>query len=201
MVDSSMKKNLGRQITHRGLESSESIYFPPCDRVESTTLKSGWGSKDKIWSWSDLLEFVFPVHASPRYHEMATKFMEFMSENLQCYDESQNLFGIVGEDISRFVKENNYSSSSFYAYCLKKLHSCGIIERRRISRARRSDSGSWMGKMVLSLSSQFATHLSLLARWSTMLSETAKQNCKKKSLQSSSIDVEPDPTESDLDEE
>ena len=188
-----MKKSLGRQITHRGLESSESIYFPPVDRIEDTTGKTGWGNKDKIWSWNNLIEFVFPVNASPKYHEMATKFMEFLCENLQYDDEK--LIGITGEDVSRFVKENNFSSSSFYSYVLRKMLHVGLLERRRLERSRRFDTGSWSGRMLLQPSEQFITHLNRIADWNMKLLVTAKENCKKKSSQLARMEVEPNPIE------
>jgi len=197
-----MKKNLGRQITHRGIESSESIYFPPVSRIEDTTNKTGWGSKDKIWTWEDLIEFIFPKNASPKYNQMAVKFMTFLADNIEFNTDSQKIIGITGEQISEFVKQNGYSSSTFYAYILRKLHNCGLIERRREERKRRSDSGSWCGKMVLTLSEQFLLHLNRISEWNKRLLETSKEHAKKKMASDlARMEVEPNPTESNLDEE
>jgi hypothetical protein len=195
-----VSKNLGRtSVPNRGLKSSESIYFPSVSRTQNSTYAIGWKSDKEIWSWDYLIEFIFPTHASPKYHLMATRFMEFLAENIQYDEETEKLVGISGEQISEFIKKNNFSSSSFYAYCLKKMLHVGLLERRRLERTRRVDTGSWCGKMLLTLSEQFLLHLNRISEWNLRLLTTAKENAKKKlkSSQIAKVNNEPDLTDED----
>jgi DNA-binding PadR family transcriptional regulator len=196
------KKSLGRtQIPNRGIPSNEALCFPPMSRTSDTTDRLGWKSFNSSWHIEDVIKHVFPPTASPKYFAMATEFMRFLFDNLQFDEESKTVVGLTGEEISNFVKKNNFSSGSFYGYVLRKLHNCGLIERRREERKRRSDTGSWTGRMVLQPSRQFITHLTGLAHWYELILNDAEDNAKKKSSQMTSVEIEGDPTESDLDEE
>ncbi len=114
------KKEQG--ISSRGVPSSLSLYFPPYNSEEIRSFQDDSESLTKnLWSLQEVANFVFSKKYQPKYYEIASKFLFYLSEKLQ----------LSGDEISLFVKENNISKATFYNRVLPRLRRVGMIKIER----------------------------------------------------------------------
>ncbi|MFH1784864.1 MAG: hypothetical protein ABH842_00400 [Candidatus Micrarchaeota archaeon] len=111
-----------KQITSRGVPSSESIYLP---RHDSHEVRSFQDKNENItrnaWNIDELANFIFSKQYQPRYYEIATSFLKTLCEKTH----------MTGEETSEFVKTNNISKATFYNRVLPRLKRVGMIKVER----------------------------------------------------------------------
>jgi hypothetical protein len=111
-----------KQISSRGVPSSESIYLP---RHDSDELRSFQDKNEAItrnaWSVEELTNFIFSKKYQPKYYEIALGFLTILSDKTQ----------VNGDEIAAFVRTNNVSKATFYNRVLPRLKRVGMIKVER----------------------------------------------------------------------
>lgn len=150
-----------KPILSRGIPSKQSLFLPRHDG-KIINMKGGLNN-NIIWSVDDVIDFIFPKIYQPRYHEVATSFVEFLLKE-----------GMIdSEKISKFLKDNNYSKATLENIIIPKLVSFGLIKREREQ--------SLKGKsrhLILSDSLIFSNYLARISNAWNMLVSTARQKRK-----------------------
>ena len=136
-----------KDITSRGVPSKFSFYLPPHYSKEVRTFQSDEETPTRnLWNVEEVLNFLFPKAFQPKYHSIAVLFINFLAER----------FSITGEEIARFVKQNDISKATFYNRVLPKLKRSGMVKVERIAVEKGSSKRS---KMKISLSKTFGNYL------------------------------------------
>lgn len=111
-----------RQISSRGVPSSESIYLP---RHDSDELRSFQDKNENLtrnpWNIEELTNFIFSKKYQPKYYEIALGFLNLLSEKTQ----------VSGEEIAAYVKNNDISKATFYNRVLPRLKRVGMVKVER----------------------------------------------------------------------
>ena len=111
-----------KQITSRGVPSSESIYLP---RHDSEELRSFQDKNENLtrnpWSVEELTNFIFSKKYQPKYFEIALGFVNLLSEKTN----------VSGEDIAAYVRNNGISKATFYNRVLPRLKRVGMVKVER----------------------------------------------------------------------
>ena len=111
-----------KQITSRGVPSSESIYLP---RHDSDELRSFQDKNENLtrnpWNVEELTNFIFSKKYQPKYYEIALGFLNLLSEKTQ----------VSGEEIASYVKSNDISKATFYNRVLPRLKRVGMVKVER----------------------------------------------------------------------
>jgi len=147
----------------KGIRSKDSLYLPPHDGKFITD--KGGLNKNIIWSAKDVIDFIFPEIYQPKYNEIAVKFINFVLE----YEKTGK------EEISLFLKNNNYSRSTLENVIIPKLVRFGLLKRER----EQAKSGK-NRYLVLSDSLTFSNYLERIASAWNMIVLTARQKRKTK---------------------
>ncbi len=142
----------------RGIKSRNALYLPPHDG-KFISDKGGF-DKNIIWNIEDIVDFIFPKIYQPKYNEIGIKFLNFVL----TYEK------IGKEEISKFLKENNYSRSTLENKIIPKLVDFGLLKRER------EPSKSGKGRyLVLSDSLTFSNYLEKISSAWSMIVLTARQ--------------------------
>ncbi|MEW6036581.1 MAG: hypothetical protein AB1529_08275 [Candidatus Micrarchaeota archaeon] len=112
----------GRQISSRGVPSSESIYLP---RHDSEELRSFQDRNETItrntWNVDEVANFIFSKKYQPKYYEIALGFLRLLAEKTQ----------VSGEETAEFVRSGCISKATFYNRVLPRLKRVGMIKVER----------------------------------------------------------------------
>ncbi|PKP58161.1 MAG: hypothetical protein CVT89_03310 [Candidatus Altiarchaeales archaeon HGW-Altiarchaeales-2] len=147
----------------KGIKSKESLYLP---RHDGKFISDKGGlDKNIFWNVEDVIDFIFPKIYQPKYNEIAVKFINFVLE----YEKTGK------EEISKFLKDNNYSRSTLENELIPKMVSFGLLKRER-EQAKYGKSRY----LVLSDSLTFSNYLERIASAWTMVVLTARQKRKVK---------------------
>jgi hypothetical protein len=111
-----------KQITSRGVPSSESIYLP---RYDSEELRSFQDKNENLtrnpWNVEELTNFIFSKKYQPKYYEIALGFITLLSEKTN----------VSGEEIAAYVRNNSISKATFYNRVLPRLKRIGMVKVER----------------------------------------------------------------------
>ncbi|MFH1520212.1 MAG: hypothetical protein ABID61_01060 [Candidatus Micrarchaeota archaeon] len=111
-----------KQITSRGVPSSESIYLP---RHDSHELRSFQDKNENMtrnaWNAEELANFIFSKQYQPKYYEVAVGFLDVLCKKTQ----------MTGEETAEFVKKNGISKATFYNRVLPRLKRVGMVKVER----------------------------------------------------------------------
>ena len=111
-----------KQITSRGVPSSESIYLP---RHDSDELRSFQDKNENLtrnpWNVEELTNFIFSKKYQPTYYETALGFLKLLCEKTR----------LSGDETAEFVKNNGISKATFYNRVLPRLKRVGMIKVER----------------------------------------------------------------------
>lgn len=111
-----------KQITSRGVPSSESIYLPRHDSTDIRTFEDKNENPTRnIWNIEEITNLIFSAKYQPKYHSIALGFLKLLIEKVQ----------IGGEEISNYVKTNSISKATFYNRVLPRLKRIGMIKVER----------------------------------------------------------------------
>jgi hypothetical protein len=111
-----------KQISSRGVPSSESIYLPRYDSSELRSFQDKNGHITRnIWNIEEVTNFIFSQKYQPKYYEIALAFL-----NLLC-----NKTKLEGDEIAEFIKTNSISKATFYNRVLPRLKRIGMIKVER----------------------------------------------------------------------
>ena len=136
-------------ITTRGIPSKESLYLPPYYSSEIRKFQDdNENPLRNYWNLEEIVNFVFPKKYQPKYHEIATKFMELVANKLK----------LEGKEISNFIKENNISKATFYNRVLPRLKRVGMIKVERQTVISEKNKQKYR-PMVVSLSKTFGNYI------------------------------------------
>lgn len=103
----------------RGIPSDESLWMP---RHYGKEIKEKGGLEEGIiWSIDDVADFVFPKAYQPKYYRVAVDFLNLVLENEK----------VSKDEISKFLKENNYSRSTLENKVIPKVVRFGLVKRER----------------------------------------------------------------------
>lgn len=103
----------------RGIPADESLYLP---RHYGKEVKAKGGLDGEIiWEVDDVVDFVFPRVYQPKYYEVALSFLRLILENDR----------VSKDEISDFLKRNNYSRSTLENKVIPKLVRVGLVKRER----------------------------------------------------------------------
>jgi hypothetical protein len=155
-----------KETNWKGIPTKCAMHFPE---------KGGRKFGNKIWDsgfrWSvdDLLEFLFPSHKMPKFHEVAVEYLKFL---LQTGKNTEN-----GK--KEFCQRKGYSMNTLRKNIIPKLYRFGLIHRTR----KLPKNGAWniksTRKSIEQESLQFSTMLRKMAdEWETMV-ETARLRRQK----------------------
>lgn len=147
-----------RPPSSHGIPVAESLWLP--SHYGRDVKDKGGLDKTVIWGASDVVDFIFPAKYQPKYHEVAVKFIELLL--------SSDV--VTKREISRFLKENEYSRATLENKVIPKLVRFGLIQREREYKA-----GIGKGRsLVLSDSLTFTNYLERVAFAWNMLVSTAR---------------------------
>ena len=111
-----------KTISSRGVPSSESIYLPRHDSQELRTFQDKNESMTRnTWTLEEVTNFVFSKKYQPKYHEIASSFLNILGEKTQ----------MNGDEIAAFVKNNGISKATFYNRVLPRLKRVGMVKVER----------------------------------------------------------------------
>ena len=111
-----------KQISSRGVPSSESVYLPRHDSPELRTFQDkNEGLTRNTWSLEEVVNFIFSKKYQPKYHEIALGFLELLTKKTH----------VNGEQIADYVKSNDVSKATFYNRVLPRLKRVGMIKVER----------------------------------------------------------------------
>jgi hypothetical protein len=112
----------GRQISSRGVPSSESIYLP---RHDSDELRSFQDKNETItrnlWNPEELTNFIFSKRYQPKYYEIAFGFISMLVAKTM----------VSGDETAAYVRDNGISKATFYNRVLPRLKRVGMIKVER----------------------------------------------------------------------
>jgi len=146
-----------KESNWKGIPSKCALYFPE---------KGGRKFGNKIWDsgfrWSikDLLEFLFPSHKMPVFHELGVEYLTFL------LDEGKN----TENGKKDFCRRKGYSMNTLRKNIIPKLYRFGLIHRsRKLPKTVRWNIKS-KRKSFEQESLQFSTMLRKMAdEWETMV--------------------------------
>jgi hypothetical protein len=111
-----------KQISSRGVPSSESIYLPRFDSPELRSFQDqNEGMTRNLWNMEEITNFIFSKKYQPTYFSIALSFLKLLGE--------QTVLG--GDEIASFVKSNGISKATFYNRVLPRLKRVGMIKVER----------------------------------------------------------------------
>ncbi len=110
-----------RGVRTRGVPSKFAFYLPPHYSSEVRKFEDGESPTRNIWHLEEIINFVFPEKYQPTYHQIALKFLNYLTKHGK----------ISGHEIAAFVKDNNISKATFYNRVLPKLKRVGMIKVSR----------------------------------------------------------------------
>lgn len=152
-----------KPILSRGIPSKNSLFLP---RHDGKIMNAKGGLNNNIiWNVEDVVDFIFPKIYQPRYHEIATSFIEFLLKEGT----------IDSEKISKFLKDNNYSKATLENQIIPKLVSFGLIKRERKQTIK--GKGRYQ---ILTDSLVFSNYLARISNAWNMIVLTARQKRRAK---------------------
>jgi len=159
-----------RGIASRGIPAGEALWLPRHDEVREILKKQSnpFDEYGVEWSVADVLEFVFPSRYRALQHEVATRFIDFLTANAGQADY---------RSISEFVKRSNASKATFYNKIVPRLKHAGLIEVKRPLRTGSRDSEK--GPMTIFLSESFHNYLFKIAKEWRRIVLTARSKREK----------------------
>jgi len=111
-----------KSIASRGVPSSESLYLPAHNSEELRKFQDESENPTRnIWSLEEVTNFVFSKKYQSKYHQAALLFMRLLTEKTH----------LGGEDIARFISDNDVSKATFYNRVLPRLRRVGMIKIER----------------------------------------------------------------------
>lgn len=129
----------------RGVPSKECMWLPHKSGI--FIKKKGGITGDILWTYKDIIDFIFPKIYQPKYYEVACSFLELFYEKRV----------IRSKDISEFLKRTGYSKATLENIVIPKLKRSGLLEgRRELSMQRGMKKGR---PLVLQLSLTFSNYL------------------------------------------
>ncbi|MCD6279499.1 hypothetical protein J7J26_01880 [Candidatus Micrarchaeota archaeon] len=141
--------NHKKHIYSRGIPSKEAMYLPS---YYSNELRRFQDDNEVMtrnyWSLEEVVNFIFPKKYQERYHHTAVAFLNLLSDKLS----------LRGEDISRFIKDNNVSKATFYNRVLPRLKRVGLIKVERETITAKESKRKYR-PMVISLSKTFGNYM------------------------------------------
>ena len=147
-----------------GIPASESLWIP--SHYGMDVRDKGGLDKTVIWGVTDVIDFIFPEKFQPKYHEVAVKFVEL----LLSHDV------VTKREISKFLRENDYSRATLENKIIPKLVRFGLIQREREFKV----AGLGKGRaLVLSDSLTFTNYLERIGFAWNMLVSTARAKRSK----------------------
>jgi len=146
-----------------GIPSSESLCLFPHYGAELK--KKGGLDKTVYWDVSELCDFIFPKKYQPTYHKVASDFLSLVLER----------DWVTKKDISKFLKESDYSKSTLENKVIPKLVRFGLIKREREYKT-----GLGKGRaLILSESLTFTNYLERIGfAWNMLVSTSRKKKVK-----------------------
>jgi len=139
----------------KGIPVMESLWIP--SHYGPEIKNKGGLDKNIIWGIDDVIDFIFPRKYQPTYFKIATDFIGVLLER-----ES-----ITKKEISKFLREKNYSRSTLENKIIPKLVRFGLIKRERELVGR-------LGKgrgLILKESLTFSNYLERIAfAWQSLVS-------------------------------
>ncbi|MEM4137742.1 MAG: hypothetical protein QXV64_00390 [Candidatus Anstonellaceae archaeon] len=136
-------------IASRGIPSKEAMYLPAYDSASIRAFQDSAENQTKnIWSFAEVLNFVFPKKYQEKYYEIAFKFIEELSKKIK----------ISGQEIGQFVKNNNISKATFYNRVLPRLRRVGMIKIEREMIVQKESKKKYR-PMIVSISKTFGNYL------------------------------------------
>lgn len=158
-----MSNSSPKYPSSRGIKSKEALYLPRHDG--KFIADKGGLDKNIIWGVEDVIDFIFPKIYQPKYNEIAVKFINFVLEHEK----------IGKEEITKFLKDSNYSRATLENEIIPKMVNFGLLKREREQ--------AKFGKsryLVLSDSLTFSNYLERIASAWSMIVLTARQKRKVK---------------------
>jgi len=143
-----------------GIPSSETLWVPPHYGAELK--KKGGLDKTVYWDLAEVVDFVFPRKYQPKYHAVATDFLDIMLKK----------DWVTKEEISKFLESTGYSRSTLENKVIPKLVRFGLVKRER-------EIKGGMGKgrsLILSESLSFTNYLERIGfAWNMLVSTSRKK--------------------------
>ena len=113
-------------IPSRGIPSKEAMYLPPHYSKELRRFQDDNETPTRnYWSLEEVVNFIFPKKYQEKYYEIALSFLKLVVK-VESSGKS-----VTGDDIGRFIKENNISKATFYNRVLPRLKRVGMIKVER----------------------------------------------------------------------
>lgn len=146
-----------------GIPASESICLPPHYGAELK--KKGGLDKTVYWEVSEVVDFIFPRKYQPKYHDVATDFLELVL--IRDW--------VTKKEIKEFLEETKYSKSTLENKIIPKLVRIGLLKRER-----EITSGLGKGRaLILSESLTFTNYLERIGfAWNMLVSTSRKKKLK-----------------------
>ena len=160
----------GKQISSRGVPSSESIYLP---RHDSDELRSFQDKNEGItrnpWNAEELTNFIFSKRYQPKYYEIALGFIKLLCDKTI----------VSGEETSGFVRSNSISKATFYNRVLPRLKRVGMIKVERDTLVSIETKRKFR-PMRISLSKTFGNYFMKIGdSWLAIVDDSRSKNEKK----------------------
>ncbi|MBD3261487.1 MAG: hypothetical protein GF334_07365 [Candidatus Altiarchaeales archaeon] len=151
-------------LPSRGIPSGESMWIP---RHYGGEIKSKGGlDKTVYWGVPEVVDFIFPRKYQPKYHQVASDFIEMVLDR----------DWVTKKEISRFLAEKDYSRSTLENKIIPKLVRFGLVKRQREVKGK-------LGKgrgLILSESLTFTNYVERIGFAWNMLVSTARAGERKK---------------------
>lgn len=100
----------------RGIPSSDAYWI---DSLKKR--REEWKWHEARLEMKEILNIVFPSNYQETYYNVALGFINWLLEKK----------GVEGEEVGKWIKENNFSKATFYNRVLPKLKKCGMIRTER----------------------------------------------------------------------
>ncbi len=153
-----------KKIISRGIPSKDIFYLPRHDSNEIRQFQDANETPTRnIWTYEEILNFVFPKRYRQKYYEIATAFMKELLEKT-CME---------GREIAEFVRKNKFSKATFYNRVLLRLKRIGMI---KVERMISEENGRKKRPMRVSISKTFGNYLMKIAdSWLVIVDEAREK--------------------------
>ena len=162
------KGNVGwKPPPSRGVPSKESMWLP--HKAGVFIKKKGGLTGETLWTYKDIVDFIFPLIYQPKYHEVACAFLEMFYERRV----------IRSKDISAFLRRTGYSKATLENVIIPKLKRSGLLEGRR-----ELQQGMAKGRpLVLQLSLTFSNYLEKIStNWKFFVNDARRRTKEDETL-------------------
>ncbi len=153
------KTNSGKEPPSRGVPSRETLWLKDIRK-----LRKEWKYHQGVrLDLEQIMQLIFPEKYQRVYNEVATNFMNLLLGKTELH----------GDDLGRFIRENDYSKATFYNIILPRLKKVGMVSVKREKFASKRSKQKYYKKIVRP-STEFSIFLKQVGNEYKSIVETAK---------------------------